>query len=115
MNKLGMAVVACIVLGSLSLAGQDSAKTQIDSKNSQARHVKAIRISGKVSDDGTRIVEDKNRKMWIIGNLEAVRGFEGEKAVLRGRVEPETNTIQVLSIRGLGTYAANSWDSAFRR
>lgn len=115
MNKLGMAVLCCMVLGSLSLVGQDSAKPQVDLKNSQARHAKAIRISGKVSDDGTRVVEDKNQKVWVIGNLGAMKGFEGQKAVLRGRMEPETNTIEVLSIRGLGTYSANSWDSAFRR
>jgi hypothetical protein len=110
-----MAVAGCMLLGSMSLVGQDSSKPQINLKNSQARHAKAIRISGKVSDDGTRVVEDRNQKVWVIGNVDAMKGFEGQKAVLRGRTEPETNTIQVLSIQGLGTYSANSWDSAFRR
>jgi hypothetical protein len=104
-----------VVLGSLSLVGQDAAKPQVDLKNSQARHAKVIRISGKVSDDGTRVVEDKNQKVWVVGNLGAMKGFEGQKTVLRGRAEAESNTIQVLSIRGLGTYSANAWDSAFRR
>jgi hypothetical protein len=61
------------------------------------------------------VVEDKNQKVWVIGNLEAMKEFEGQRAVLRGRREAETNTIQVLSIRGLGTYPVNLWDSALRR
>jgi len=113
MKKLGIALVTFVFVGSLSLAGQDVANPA--PKNSKIGHAKAIRIAGKVSDDGTRLVEDTNQRIWIISNVEVMKGYEGQQAVLRGRTEPETNRIQVLSIRGFSTYTANSTDSAFRR
>jgi hypothetical protein len=112
MKKLSMlAALGLVVLVSLSVAAQDVPKPQDGSKT---QHVKAIRISGKVSDDGTRFVQDTNQKVWLVSNLETLKGYEGQQAVLRGRIE-DTNKIQVLSIRSLGTYTANSGDSAFRR
>jgi hypothetical protein len=114
MKKLGVATVGLVVLVSLSMAAQDMAKPDVQ-KTSQARHVKTIRISGKVSQDGTRLVEETSQKSWLVSNLETLKGYEGQQVALRGRIGPETNTIQVLSIRGLGTYTANSSDSAFRR
>jgi hypothetical protein len=115
MKKTKLAVLGLIVVGCMSLAAQDVAQPGSALKTSQARQAKAIRISGKVSDDGARFFEETNQKVWRVTNLEALKGYEGQKAVLRGRVGPDTNMIQVLSIRGLSTYTANSGDSAFRR
>jgi len=114
MKKLRVATVGLVVLASLSIAAQDMAKPDVQ-KTSPARHAKTVRISGKVSEDGTRFVEETSQKTWLITNLEMLKGHEGQQVALRGRIGPETNTMQVLSIRGQVTYTANSGDSAFRR
>jgi hypothetical protein len=115
MKKMRMAALAFAVLVSMNIAAQDVTKPEASPKALPAKHTKAIRISGKVSDDGARFVEDANQKVWIVTNLNAMKGFEGQQAVLRGRIGSQANTIQVLSIKGQDRYTANWSDSAFRR
>jgi hypothetical protein len=108
MKKLCLlATLGFVALATLSVAAQDMAKRP-------AQHAKTIRISGKVSDDGTKFVQE-NQRVWIVTNLETLKGYEGQQVVLRGRSAADRNEIQVLSIRGQATYTANRGDSAFRR
>lgn len=112
MKKLTLlGAVGVVVLGSLSIAAQDTANLQ---KSSQGQHGKAIRISGKVSDDGARFV-DTNQRVWLVTNPEVLKGYAGEQAAVRARRGADTNTIQVLSIKRPISYTANWSDSAFRR
>jgi hypothetical protein len=94
---------------------QDGTRPASEPKISQAHRFKTVRLSGKVSDDGTRFVDDASRRVWIIKNIEALKGFESQQALLRGRVDGGTNLIQVLSITGQQTHTAHMSDSAFRR
>jgi hypothetical protein len=109
MKRLNLvAVFGLVVLAWLSVAAQDIAKPQ------KVPHAKTIRIAGKVSDDGTKFV-DTNQNVWLVTNLETLKGYAGQEAILRGRIGLDTNAIQVLSIKRLVTYTANWSDSAFRR
>jgi hypothetical protein len=110
MKKLTMlAGVALVALASVSVAAQ------APGKQPKATHSKAIRISGKVSEDGARLVQDTTEKVWLVTNPEVLKGFEGAQAVVRARRAVDTNTIQVLSIQRPARYTANWSDSAFRR
>lgn len=113
MKRSGLWVLSvCLSLGGgvVAQSGGDAA-----ARTSQARHNKTIRLSGKVSDDGTRFIDEVNRRVWIIKNIAALKGFESQLAFLRGRIEGDTNLIEVLSIVGQETHSAHVSDSAFRR
>jgi hypothetical protein len=84
-------------------------------KTAQAHHIRTVRLSGKVSDDGTRFIDEASRRVWLVKNVEALKGFESQLALLRGRVDGDTNLIQVLSIVIQETHSAHLSDSAFRR
>jgi hypothetical protein len=114
MKRMMLAVLGFVVLGSLSLAGQGVAKPGSTPKASQTLHAKAIRISGRVSEDGTKFI-DTNQNIWVVTNLETLKGYEGLDAVLRAYIGKDADTIQVISIKRQVTYTANSGDSAFRR
>jgi hypothetical protein len=110
MKKLTLlAAVALVALASVSMAAQ------APGKQPKVPHSKAIRISGKVSEDGTRLVQETTEKVWLVTNPEVLKGFEGAQAVVRARRAADTNTIQVLSIKRPVSYTANWGDSAFRR
>lgn len=114
MKKSGLWVLAICLSLCVSIVAQDSGK-RTASGASQVRHAKTIRLSGKVSDDGTRFIDEVNRRVWIIKNIAALKGFESQMAFLRGRIEGDTNLIEVLSIIGRETNTAHLSDSAFRR
>ncbi|HXZ31809.1 MAG TPA: hypothetical protein VEH30_05980 [Terriglobales bacterium] len=112
MKKLPLlAITGVVLLGSLSLAAQDAANLQ---KTSPRQHAKAIRISGKVSDDGARFV-DTDQRVWLVTNPEMLKGYEGKQAAVRAQRGVDSNTIQVLSIKRPVSCTANWSDSAFRR
>ena len=104
----------CVLL-SLGVMAQEASGPAPGPKTSQGRHIKTLRLTGKVSDDGTRFVDEASHRVWIIKNIEVLKGFESQLAVLRGRVDGETNLIQVLSITAQETHSAHMSDSAFRR
>jgi hypothetical protein len=100
---------------SLGVVAQEETRTVPTPQTAQAHHLKTVRLSGKVSDDGTRFIEDASRRVWLVKNIESLKGFESQMALLRGRVDGNTNLIQVLSIVVQETHSAHLSDSAFRR
>jgi hypothetical protein len=103
----------CLSL-SLGVMAQESTSTTPVSKT-QAHHLKTVRLSGKVSDDGTRFVDGASGRIWLVRNIQALKGFESQQALLRGRTDGDSNLIQVLSITVQETHSAHLSDSAFRR
>jgi hypothetical protein len=107
-------LTSCLVLCTAVVA-QEGTAPPVAQKASQTRSAKTIRLLGKVSDDGTRFIENVSQRVWIVKNIEALKGFESQQASLRGRVEADTNLIQVLSVTGEASHSAHLSDSAFRR
>jgi len=107
-------LASCLML-CVAVVAQEGAAPQVAQKTLQARSAKTIRMSGKVSDDGTRFVENASQRVWLVKNIEALKGFESQQASLRGRVNGDTNRIEVLSITGQQSHTAHLSDSAFRR
>jgi hypothetical protein len=106
---------ACCLVLCITVVAQEGAAPQVAPKTSRARSAKTIRLMGKVSDDGTRFIENASQRIWMVKNIEALKGFESQQASLRGRVDADTNLIQVLSITGEASHSAHLSDSAFRR
>jgi hypothetical protein len=113
-TSIRWAVPFCLLL-SVGVTAQEATTPAPAAKTAQAHHSKTIRLSGKVSDDGTRFVDEANGRVWLVKNVEALKGFESQQALLRGRIDGDTNLIQVLSITIQETHSAHLSDSAFRR
>jgi hypothetical protein len=64
---------------------QDDAKTQQN-------------ISGKVSKDGKKFVNDKDSKSWKVDNPDMTKGHEGQQVAMIVVVDPETNEIHIISL-----------------
>ncbi len=114
MNSSRLWGLACCLTLCIAVVAQEAAP-QVQQKTSQTHSAKTIRMSGKVSDDGTRFIENASQRVWLVKNIEALKGFESQQARLRGRVDADTNLIQVLSITGEASHSAHLSDSAFRR
>ena len=115
MKALRLGIFALLVLLCASVAAQDTAKSGRAQKTPQSRQTRTVRVRGNISADGTRFVEAVNQKIWLIKNVDMCKGYEGQQAIVRGQIAPETSVIQVISISAQPTYSASWSDSAFRR
>jgi hypothetical protein len=60
---------------------------------------KAVNIKGKISDDGTMFVADKDGKSWKIINPDAVKGHEGHHVILNAHVYADKGQVHVMSLK----------------
>jgi hypothetical protein len=96
MRKLTIISFALAVLMSTVAVAQDSMKP--DSMKSDTS-MKAISVTGKISDDGKTFVNDKDSKSWTISNPEAVKGHEGHHVTLKANVDAGKNEVHVVSLK----------------
>ena len=112
MKKLLLFPVALALLLPVAARAQDATKPD-DSKLS----TKTSTISGKVSDDGMTVVDDKNAR-WTVTNPVMLNSFEGQTVTVKGHPYKGENKILVLSVSGIVADAkqvAKKDDSAQRR
>jgi hypothetical protein len=60
---------------------------------------KAVQVTGKISDDGTMFVSDKDGKSWTITNPDAVKGHEGHHVTLTAHIYPDKSEVHVVSLK----------------
>jgi hypothetical protein len=99
MKKVLTMILALFLLASFSLAAQDT--TNQDNMKA-GTSMKAASITGKISDDGKSFVSDKDGKSWTISNPDAVKGHEGHHVTLKAHVSPDTNQVDVVSLKMAG-------------
>jgi hypothetical protein len=109
-------VILSFVAFSLLLAGTASAQNNIPAK---PRTVKASVLSAKVSADGKSLVT-KTGELWSVTNIDTLTGHEGQTVTVKYKRQgdPAEHTMYVISLKLLppqNQYAANLYDSAFRR
>jgi len=117
MTRLMAISVAAVVLTSSLALAQELAKSGGSGRDhplTWTASTKALSVSGKVSDDGTRFITDIDTE-WAINNAAAVKGYEGRLVTIKCYVDSDKNRIQVLSLKRDAQYAAKYSDSAFRR
>ncbi len=113
----GMLAFVLVLLGVVT--AQDKAKLGVGPDNRQASvpSHKTLTISGKVSDDGKTFITDIDSE-WTVNNAEALKGHEGGRATVKCYIDPDRDTLHVLSVKSEQVelkYAAKRGDSAFRR
>jgi lipid-binding SYLF domain-containing protein len=60
---------------------------------------KAVSVTGKISDDGTMFVSDKDSKSWTISNPDAVKGHEGHHVTLQADMDADKSEVHVESLK----------------
>jgi hypothetical protein len=73
-----------------------------DSMKQDSMGPKAVKVMGKISDDGKSFVSDKDGKSWAITNPEAVKGHEGHHVVLTAHVYADKGEVHVMSLKMAG-------------
>ena len=97
MRKL-MAICFAIALLSFGVASaQDNMHN--DNMKSGDASMKAVHVTGKVSDDGKMFVGDKDSKSWTIDNPEAEKGHEGHHVTLTAQCNADKNEVHVMSLK----------------
>jgi hypothetical protein len=61
--------------------------------------MKAVSITGTISDDGKMFVSDKDGKSWTISNPDAVKGHEGHHVILQAQVDADKGEVHVMSLK----------------
>ena len=97
MKKLMIISFALALLMSAVAVAQYGAQ-QPDTSKSNAS-MKAVSVTGKISEDGKMFVSDKDGKSWTISNPDAVKGHEGHHVILLAQVEAEKNAVHVVSLK----------------
>lgn len=96
MKKLMVMVCALGMLLTGVVVAQDAMKQDNSMGDSSA---KAVKVVGKISDDGQSFVSDKDGKSWKIVNPDAVKGHEGHHVVLTAHVYADKGEVHVMSLK----------------
>ena len=97
MKKLMIVTFALALVMSAVAVAQYSAQQPDNSKSGTS--MKAVSVTGKISDDGKTFVSDKDSKNWTISNPDAVKGHEGHHVTLQAHVDVDKNEVNVVSLK----------------
>ena len=97
MKKLMIISFALALLMSAVAVAQYGAQQPDNSKSSTS--MKAVSITGKISDDGKMFVSDKDSTSWTITNPDAVKGHEGHHVTRQAQVDAGKNGVHVVSLK----------------
>jgi hypothetical protein len=97
MKKLMIISFALALLMSAVAVAQYGAQQSDDSKSGMS--MKAVSVTGKISDDGKTFVGDKDSKSWTISNPDAIKGHEGHHVTLQAHLDADKNEVHVVSLK----------------
>jgi hypothetical protein len=97
MKKLMIISFAMTLLMSVVALAQYGAQQPDTGKSGTS--MKAVSITGTISDDGKMFVSDKDGKSWTISNPDAVKGHEGHHVILQAQVNADKGEVHVMSLK----------------
>jgi hypothetical protein len=97
MKKLMIISFVLALLMSAVAVAQYGGQQPDNSKSGMS--MKAVSITGTISDDGKMFVNDKDGKSWAISNPDAVKGHEGHHVILQAQVDADKNAVHVVSLK----------------
>ena len=98
-------------------AGQNRGTTTQDS-GSETRKMsgKPIRLTGTVGTDGKTLTADKDSRIWMVSNPEALNGIDGRHVKIRAFLDTAQGQIRIVSVSALAEQNGTKYsDAAFRR
>lgn len=117
MKKRVFVLVAIFSLMPVTALAQHSSKAAETSPTSLKSSMKAVTLSGQISQDGKALISREN-DIWTIHNPDALAGHEGKAVQVKCQLLAGKNEIHVFSVKVAPQEmksAANKSDSAFRR
>jgi hypothetical protein len=97
MKKLMIVSFAMTLLMSVVALAQYGAQQPDTGKSGTS--MKAVSITGTISDDGKMFVSDKDGKSWTISNPDTVKGHEGHHVILQAQVDADKSQVHVMSLK----------------
>ncbi len=78
---------------------------------------KPATLSGKVGSDGKTLTADKDSKIWMVSNPEALAGIDGRHVKVRAHLDAAQSQIRIVSVSAIEEHRAGVKldDAAFRR
>jgi hypothetical protein len=97
MKKLmTLSFVLALLMSAVALAQYGS---QQPDTGKSGTSMKAVSITGTISDDGKMFVSDEDGKSWTISNPDAVKGHEGHHVTLQAQVNADKSEVHVMSLK----------------
>ena len=97
MKKLmTLSFVLALLMSAVALAQYGS---QQPDTGKSGTSMKAVSITGTISDDGKMFVSDEDGKSWTISNPDAVKGHEGHHVTLQAQVNADKSEVHVVSLK----------------
>jgi hypothetical protein len=107
--------LTCFPLGAQARQNTGAAHDQASDARKASR--KATSIPGKVGSDGKTFTADKDSRIWMVGNPEALSGIDGHHVKVKAHVDTARNQIRIVSVSAIAEQRAGIKfdDAAFRR
>jgi len=67
--------------------------------NTAPASLKAVKVTGKIGDDGKTFVNDKDSKSWTVANPDAVKGHEGHHVTLTAHLDTTKSEVEIVSLK----------------
>jgi hypothetical protein len=98
MKKLSVALLALVVLISMSAVAQYGSDKDDSKKEAKSAGPAAKDVVGTIGKDGKTFTGDKDKKSWKLVNPEAVKGHEGHHVKLNAHFYPDKGEAHVMSL-----------------
>jgi hypothetical protein len=107
--------LTCFPVGAQAAQNADTSHVQIAETRKISQ--KAISIPGKVGSDGKTFTADKDSRIWIVSNPEALAGIDGQHVKVKAHLDIARNEIRIVSINAIAEQRTGIKldDAAFRR
>jgi hypothetical protein len=101
----------------MAQANQNGGAAQDRGSETRQMSGKRTRLSGTVGADGKTLTADKDRRIWMVSNPEALSGIDGRHVKVRALLEAALNQIRIVSVSAFTEerVGVKFGDAAFRR
>lgn len=99
-------------------AGQNGGAGATQGNGSETRKMsgKPISLTGMVGTDGKTLTADKDSRIWMVSNPEALNGIDGRHVKIRALLDAAQGQIRIVSVSALAERTGTKYgDAAFRR
>ena len=112
---LMIALLVSLPLGVQARQNTDSSHDR--GSNTRKTSKKPTNMSGKAGSDDKTFTADKDNKIWIVGNPEALSGTDGRHVRVKAHVDVAQSQIRIVSVRAIAEEqtGVRLADAAFRR
>jgi len=107
--------LTCFPLG--AQAGQNTDAVHNQASDARKASRKATNIPGRAGSDGKTFTADKNSRIWMVSNPEALTGIDGRHVKVKAHVDTARNQIRIVSVSAIAEQRVGIKldDAAFRR